>query len=96
MVEVSFSDTGQGIVKDNIPKLFDPFYTTKQTGKGTGLGLAISYGIIQSHNGDIKVESEHGKGIDVPDHPSRQLRITEAGRRKLEVQKRKPQHCKPN
>ena len=62
IVEVSFSDTGQGIAKDNIPKLFDPFFTTKQTGKGTGLGLAISYGIIQSHNGDIKVESEVGKG----------------------------------
>jgi two-component system NtrC family sensor kinase len=62
MVEVSISDTGQGIAKENIPKLFDPFFTTKQTGKGTGLGLAISYGIIQGHNGDIKVESEVGKG----------------------------------
>jgi two-component system, NtrC family, sensor kinase len=62
MVEVSFTDTGHGIAKENIPKLFDPFFTTKQTGKGTGLGLAISYGIIQSHNGDIKVESETGKG----------------------------------
>jgi two-component system NtrC family sensor kinase len=62
MVEVSISDTGQGIAKENIPKLFDPFFTTKQTGKGTGLGLAISYGIIQGHNGDIKVESAVGKG----------------------------------
>jgi two-component system NtrC family sensor kinase len=62
LVEVSFSDTGQGISKENIRKLFDPFFTTKQTGKGTGLGLAISYGIIQSHNGDITVESEVGKG----------------------------------
>jgi two-component system, NtrC family, sensor kinase len=61
-VEVSFSDTGCGIPKDHLSKLFDPFFTTKTTGKGTGLGLAISYGIIQSHNGDIKVESEAGKG----------------------------------
>jgi two-component system NtrC family sensor kinase len=62
LVEVSISDTGQGIARENLPKLFDPFFTTKQTGKGTGLGLAISYGIIQGHNGDIKVESEAGKG----------------------------------
>jgi len=62
MAEISFSDTGCGIPKEHLSKLFDPFFTTKQTGKGTGLGLAISYGIIQSHSGDIKVESEVGKG----------------------------------
>ncbi len=62
MATVAFTDTGCGIPKEHLPKLFDPFFTTKQTGKGTGLGLAISYGIIQSHNGDIEVESEVGKG----------------------------------
>jgi two-component system, NtrC family, sensor kinase len=62
MVEISFADSGRGIAKENIPKLFDPFFTTKQTGKGTGLGLAISYGIIRSHNGEIKVESQLEKG----------------------------------
>jgi two-component system, NtrC family, sensor kinase len=62
MAEVSFADTGVGITREHISKLFDPFFTTKQTGRGTGLGLAISYGIVQSHNGDIKVESELGKG----------------------------------
>jgi two-component system NtrC family sensor kinase len=61
-VEIAFSDTGCGIPKEHLSKLFDPFFTTKQTGKGTGLGLAISYGIIQSHNGEINVESEVGKG----------------------------------
>lgn len=61
-VEIAFSDTGCGIPKEHLAKLFDPFFTTKQTGKGTGLGLAISYGIIQSHTGEIKVESEVGKG----------------------------------
>ena len=60
--EISFSDTGPGISKEHLSKLFDPFFTTKETGKGTGLGLAISYGIIQGHGGDIKVESEEGKG----------------------------------
>jgi two-component system NtrC family sensor kinase len=62
MATVSFADTGCGIPKEHLSKLFDPFFTTKQTGKGTGLGLAISYGIIQSHSGDIEVESEVGKG----------------------------------
>ena len=60
--EISFTDTGCGIPKEHLSKLFDPFFTTKETGKGTGLGLAISYGIIQSHNGDIEVKSEVGKG----------------------------------
>ena len=60
--EISFIDTGCGIPKEHLSKLFDPFFTTKETGKGTGLGLAISYGIIQSHSGDIEVESELGKG----------------------------------
>ena len=62
ITEVSFADTGCGIAKEHLSKLFDPFFTTKETGKGTGLGLAISYGIIQSHGGDIEVESEVGKG----------------------------------
>lgn len=62
IAEVSFADTGCGITKEHLSKLFAPFFTTKQTGKGTGLGLAISYGIIQSHGGDIAVESEVGKG----------------------------------
>lgn len=62
MVEISFADTGCGIRKDHLSKIFTPFFTTKETGKGTGLGLAISYGIVQSHGGDIEVESETGKG----------------------------------
>jgi two-component system NtrC family sensor kinase len=62
IAEISFSDTGCGMSKEILSKLFAPFFTTKETGKGTGLGLAISYGIIQSHNGDIDVESELGKG----------------------------------
>ena len=62
MAEISFIDTGCGIAKEHLSKLFDPFFTTKKTGTGTGLGLAISYGIIQSHNGNIEVESELGKG----------------------------------
>jgi two-component system NtrC family sensor kinase len=62
IAQISFTDTGHGISKEHLSKLFAPFFTTKETGKGTGLGLAISYGIIQSHNGEIDVESEVGKG----------------------------------
>jgi len=62
MAEISFTDTGGGIAKEHLSKLFTPFFTTKETGRGTGLGLAISYGIIQSHSGEIEVESGLGKG----------------------------------
>lgn len=62
LLEVSIADTGKGIPKDQLEKLFDPFYTTKPVGEGTGLGLAIAYGIAQEHRGEIRVESELGKG----------------------------------
>lgn len=62
IAEISFTDTGCGMTKEQLSKLFTPFFTTKEPGKGTGLGLAISYSIIQNHNGDIEVESEPGKG----------------------------------
>jgi len=50
------------MTREQLSKLFTPFYTTKETGKGTGLGLAISYGIIQSHSGEIEAESAIGRG----------------------------------
>jgi len=59
---IRISDTGMGILPENLPKLFDPFFTTKEVGKGTGLGLSISHGIIEKHNGTIEMESEIGKG----------------------------------
>ena len=60
--EIAFTDTGCGIPEEQLPKIFDPFYTTKETSRGTGLGLAVSYGIIKKHGGDIEVESKVGKG----------------------------------
>ncbi|MBI5778829.1 MAG: cache domain-containing protein [Planctomycetes bacterium] len=61
-IGVRFQDTGSGITPENLKKLFTPFFTTKEKGVGIGLGLAVCYGIIQRHDGDIKVESEYGKG----------------------------------
>ena len=61
-VMILIKDTGSGISEENIKKLFNPFFTTKQIGRGTGLGLAISYGIIKMHSGDIQVESQLGQG----------------------------------
>lgn len=59
---VKIKDNGTGISDEEISKIFDPFYTTKEVGKGTGLGLSVSNGIIQKLNGDIKVESKIGEG----------------------------------
>ncbi len=62
-VRITVSDTGAGIKKEDMVHIFDPYFTTKQS--GTGLGLAIVHKIIESHKGEIKVESEHGKGTIV-------------------------------
>ncbi len=61
-LDVNFGDTGCGISEDNMNKIFQPFYTTKDAKNGTGLGLAICYEIIQEHGGKIKVKSTVGKG----------------------------------
>jgi signal transduction histidine kinase len=60
--KIEVRDTGYGISKDNMPKLFTPFFTTKHEIKGVGLGLAVSYGIIQRHLGRIEVQSQEGEG----------------------------------
>lgn len=60
-IEIRIKDNGTGISKDNLQKIFNPFFTTKPTGEGTGLGLSISYDIIvKSHSGSLQVESEEG------------------------------------
>ena len=61
-VWISISDTGKGIPKSKLKKIFDPFYTTKPIGQGTGLGLSLSYSIIEKHSGRIDVESVEGVG----------------------------------
>jgi len=61
-VALTVADSGVGIAPENLGKIFSPFFTTKPVGQGTGLGLAICHGIVSSHGGEIKVESEEGKG----------------------------------
>lgn len=76
-VFVSFKNTGMTIPKENISKIFEPFYTTKKKGKGVGLGLSVAYGIIQEHGGTIYVVSKEGKGttfrIGLPLEPSERM-----------------------
>jgi len=61
-VALSVSDTGGGIPAGDLPLLFDPFFTTKEPGKGTGLGLSVSRTIVEGAGGEIRAESEEGKG----------------------------------
>jgi len=61
-IRVSFTDDGAGIGKENLDKIFNPFFTTKEVGNGTGLGLSVCHGIITQHKGRIYAQSELGKG----------------------------------
>lgn len=61
-IRVVIQDNGPGIPDDILPHIFEPFYTTKETGKGTGLGLSITYGILKKLGGDITVRSNLGQG----------------------------------
>jgi len=62
-VEVVFSDSGSGIPADQMEKIFNYYYTTKE--KGVGLGLPIAHRIIEAHEGELKVESKVGMGTKV-------------------------------
>lgn len=64
-VEFKVTDTGQGIPEDVLPQIFEPFFSTKESGKGTGLGLAIVRQVVDEHKGTIAVESQVGRGTTV-------------------------------
>jgi PAS domain S-box-containing protein len=59
---ISVQDTGVGIAPEAMPRIFEPFYSTKEPGRGTGLGLAMVYGFVKNHDGFVGVESELGHG----------------------------------
>jgi len=61
-IRLSFKDDGPGIARENLEKVFNPFFTTREVGEGTGLGLSLSYGIIAEHKGALYVKSRLGKG----------------------------------
>ncbi len=61
-IEIRVRDDGAGIASDVLPHIFEPFMTTKESGRGVGLGLAISRGIVERHSGRIEVESQLGRG----------------------------------
>ena len=61
-VAIEIADNGKGIARENMTRIFDPFYTTKAPGQGTGLGLSIAYKIVAQHGGQIDVVSEVGVG----------------------------------
>jgi len=63
MAEVEFADTGQGIPPEHLPRILDPFFTTKE--KGTGLGLSVVYGLIERHGGKLDISSRVGAGTTV-------------------------------
>lgn len=61
-VEIEIADTGHGIAADNLGRVFDPFFSTRDVGQGMGLGLAVAYHVVKHHGGDITVSSEMGHG----------------------------------
>ena len=64
-IRIDITDNGSGISEENIPHIFEPFFSTKEKTNGIGLGLAIVHGIIQNHKGKIDVKSERGKGTTI-------------------------------
>lgn len=82
-VRIAVSDTGIGIPPEHLPRIFDAFFTTKKEVSGVGLGLSVTYGIVQQHNGTLRVESTVGRGttftIELPianEHHDKQHHLT--------------------
>ena len=86
-VQLIVSDTGGGIEKENLEKVFDPYFTTKGVGKGSGMGLSVVHGIVHSHNGFIKIDSIQGQGTELRlTFPKIEQRITQQALKQSFVQ----------
>jgi two-component system NtrC family sensor kinase len=64
-IRIDFRDNGSGIAQQDLPHIFEPFFSTKRETRGIGLGLSIVHGIVENHKGRIEVDSEPGKGTTV-------------------------------
>lgn len=65
LARIEIADTGHGILPAHLPRVFEPFFSTREVGQGTGLGLTVSYGTLKSLGGDIEIESRPGQGARV-------------------------------
>jgi two-component system NtrC family sensor kinase len=63
-IEIAVADDGQGIPERDLPRIFEPFFTSKEAGTGNGLGLMVAKGIVKDHGGSMKVKSEQGRGTE--------------------------------
>jgi two-component system NtrC family sensor kinase len=64
-IQVTVNDNGVGIPPEQISRIFEPFYTTKDPGRGTGLGLSVCHQIVTRHGGQIRVSSQPGEGTTI-------------------------------
>lgn len=64
-MRIEVADSGHGILPAHLPRVFEPFFSTKEVGQGTGLGLSVSYGTVKALGGDIEITSQPGQGATV-------------------------------
>jgi signal transduction histidine kinase len=63
-IKITVADDGQGIPERDLPRIFEPFFTSKEAGTGNGLGLMVAKGIVKDHGGSMEVKSEQGHGTE--------------------------------